>query len=287
MPPATGYDSRRVYDVWQRVLCDEALYESMLAGRHREAAASRGMSAEDMEVLDELQREPGLRWNVENLRFRATDHVLTTLRVHLPITLHLLTRGDQDWQRDVVFEYLSCHRWDELGRRMLAECVRFGKHVRERIARRRALPDLVEHALAMELGVVEVLRQAAAVPADGWNRRREPLPDAELLQARPRLGPAVRVLDVPVDFTEWLNSGDPTRGQPGLQPMALLVTVPSPEETYRTQRLSEGARLVLDRCKGEQTSAEIARAVHEELELEEDGVLALLRKWIAAGTLTA
>ena len=44
---------------------------------------------------------------------------------------------------------------------------------------------------------------------------------------------------------------------------------------------------MLDRCKGEQSSAEIARAVREELELEEAGVLSLLRKWIAAGTLTA
>ena len=284
--PADGYDSRRVYDVWQQVVQDERLYESLIAGRHRELAKERGMSAEEVAILDELQREPGLRWNVENLRYRATAHVLTTLLYYLPITVHLLTRGERDWQRDVVFEYLAYHRWDELGRRLLAECVRFGHHVRARIARRRALPELVEHALAMELGVVGLLEQAAAVPESAWNRRREPLSDAELLPARPRLGPAVRILEVPVDFTAWLNSGDPTRGQPKLQPVTLLVTVPSPTEIHKTQRLSEGARLVLDRCKGEQTSAEIARAVHEELDLEEADVLSLLRKWIAAGTLT-
>src|SRR5438270_64202 len=83
--------------------------------------AARGMGAQDVAILDEFQREPGLRWNVENLRFRATHHVLTTLRNYLPITLHLLTRGDEDWQRDLVYEYLWFHRWDELGRRMLAE----------------------------------------------------------------------------------------------------------------------------------------------------------------------
>jgi len=283
--PAQGYDSRRVYDVWQQVICDEPLYDAMIAGRHRELAAARGMSAEDVVILDELQREPGLRWNVENLRYRATDHVMTTLRVYLPITTHLLTRGDQDWLRDVIFEYLSYHRWDELGRRMLAECVRFGQHVRSRIAKRRALPEQVEHALAMELGVVEALQQAAAIPADGWNRRREPMSDAELLPARPRPGPAVRLLEVPVDFTEWLDTGDLTRGQPKPGPVTLLITVPSPLEVHRIQRLGEGPRLVLDRCKGDQTAAEIARAVHEDLGLEETGVLALLRKWIAAGTL--
>jgi hypothetical protein len=281
-----GFDSRRVYDVWQQVLSDEALYDSMVAGTHRAHAASRGMSGEDADVLDELQRQPGLRWNVENLRFRATHQVLTTLGIYLPMTAHLLTRGDEGWLRDLVFEYLALHRWEELGRRQLAECERFGRFVRERVGKRRALAPEVEHALAVELGVVEVLKQAAAVPADGWNRRREPLVDAELLAARPRLGPAVRILESPTDFTQWLNTGDPTRGQPKPGPVTLLVTVPSPLEQHRTQRLSEGARLVLDRCQGERTSAEIARAVHEELELEEAGVLALLRKWIAAGTLT-
>jgi hypothetical protein len=285
--PAAGYDSRRVYEVWQQVVRDESLYDALTAGTHRDHALARAMSAEDLAILDELQREPGLRWNVENLRFRATHHVLTTLRVYLPISTHVLTRGDEDWLRDLVYEYLSHHRWDELGRRLLAECARFGEFVRGRVGKRRALPELVEHALAVELGVVELLRRAGEVPADGWGRRREPLSDAELLAARPRLGPAVRILEVPVDFTEWLNSGDPTRGQPKPQPVTLLVTVPSPDEPHRTQRLSEGARLVLDRCVGERTSAELARAVHEELELEEAGVLGLLRKWLAGGTLRA
>ncbi len=281
----SGHDSRLVYDVWHQVIADEALYDSLIEGRHRELAKARGMSAEVITVLDELQREPGLKWNVENLRFRATHHVLTTLRVYLPMTVHLLTGGNDDWLHDLVFEYLSHHRWDELGRRQLAECVRFGKFVRQRVGKRRLLPELVEHALALELGVVEVLQQAAAVPADGWNRRKEPPADAELLAARPRLGPAVRIGVYPSDVTEWLHSGVPTRGQPKPQPVTLLVTVPSPMEVHRTQRLSEGARLVLERCRGEQTAGEIARAVHEELELEESAVLALLRKWIAAGTL--
>jgi hypothetical protein len=284
--PAT-FDSRRVYDVWQKLISDEELYELLLADRHRELKVSRGLSDEELTVLDEFRKESGLRWNIENLRFRAADHVMSTLRVYLPRTLYLLTRGQEDWLRDIIYEYVALHRWQELGRNYLAECLRFGRHVRERIARRRALPDIVEHVLSMELAVVELLREAGQVPAGKWPRERRELDDEALAAARPRPGPAVKIIDLPVDFSDWIHTADPSTGTVKEGALTLLLLVPSPEETFRIQRMSEGARLVFERFTGERTAAEIARAVEDELGLEPAQVYRLLRRWLSEGSLHA
>src|SRR5690242_15047747 len=119
---AATFDSKRVYDVWQKLIGDEELYELLLADRHRELQQVRGLSDEELAILDEFRKESGLRWNIENLRFRAADHVMSTLRVYLPRTLYLLTRGQEDWLRDIIYEYVAQHRWQELGRNYLAEC---------------------------------------------------------------------------------------------------------------------------------------------------------------------
>ena len=284
---SAAFDSKRVYDVWQKLIGDEELYELLLADRHRELKERRGLSDDELTVLDEFRKESGLRWNIENLRFRAADHVMSTLRVYLPRTLYLLTRGQEDWLRDIIYEYVALHRWHEMGRNYLAECVRFGRHVRERIAKRRALPDIVEHVLSMELSVVELLREAGQVPAEQWPRGRRELDDEALAAARPRRGPAVKIIDLPVDFSDWVHSADPSTGTVKEGALTLLLLVPSPEETFRTQRLSEGARLVFEQFNGERTAAEIARAMEDELGLEPAQVYRLLRRWLSEGALRA
>jgi hypothetical protein len=276
---SAAFDSRRVYDVWQKLIGDEELYELLLVDRHRELKERKGLSEEELIVLDEFRKEGGLRWNIENLRFRAADHVMSTLRVYLPRTLYLLTRGQEDWLRDIIYEYVAQHRWHELGRNCLAECVRFGRHVRERISRRRSLPDIIEHVLSMEL--------AGQVPAEEWPRERRELDDEALAAARPRRGPAVKIIDLPVDFSDWVHSADPSTGTVKEGNLTLLLLVPSPEETFRMQRLSEGARLVLEHFTGERTAAEIARAVEDELGLEPAQVYRLLRRWLSEGALRA
>ena len=67
----TDLSSRRVYDVWTRLIQDEELYEAMLAGTHGRLEG-RGLSAEDIAILDRFRAEPGTRWNIENLRFRSS-----------------------------------------------------------------------------------------------------------------------------------------------------------------------------------------------------------------------
>lgn len=279
------FDSRRIYDLWLKVIADEELSEKMLAGQHRELRDSRGLTEEDIAILDALSQEKGMRWNVENLRFRAADHVKTTLQVYLPRTLYLLTKGEEDWLRDLVYEYVAHHRWQELGRMYLAECLRFATYLRERIAKRRGLPEIVDHVLKMELAVVELLRDAAQVPAGDWPRPWEPLDDAALSAARPRRGPAVRLLDLPVDFTEWIQTADPRSGTVKPEPVTLLLVLPSPEETHRVQRLGEGARLLFERCTGDKTVAELTREVEDELGLEPPQVLKMLRRWLQDRTL--
>lgn len=281
------FDSRRVYDVWQKLISDEELYELLLADRHRELKVSRGLSEEELTVLDEFRKEPGLRWNIENLRFRAADHVMSTLKVYLPRTIYLLTQGQEDWFRDIIYEYVALNRWQELGRNYLAECLRFGRHVRERISKRRALPEIVEHVLTMELAAVDLLREAGQVPAEKWPRERRELDDDALAAARPRPGPAVKVIELPVDFSDWIHSADPSTGSVKEGSLTLLMLVPSPEETFRMQRISEGARLVFERFTGERTAAEVARAVEDELGLEPPQVYRLLRRWLSEGALHA
>jgi len=282
MTPA--FDSRRVYDVWQKLISDEELYERLLEDRHRELRDSRGLSEEDLAVLDDFRREPGLRWNIQNLRFRAADHVKVVLQVYLPRTLYFLTKGEDGWLRDLVYEYVAYHRWHEYGRSYLTECIRFARYVRERIAQRRRLPEILDPVMALELAVVEVLRETANVPPEAWQRGPAP-DDAALRAARPRWGPAMKIIDLPVDFTEWIQTGDPSHGTVKEEPVALLIRVPSLEESHRVQRLSEGTRLLLERCTGSRTTAEIIAEVEDELGLEPAQVTNMIQRWLADGTL--
>lgn len=282
---SNSFDSKRVYDVWQKLIGDEELYELLLVDGHRALKQQRGLSDEELAILDEFRAESGLRWNIENLRFRAADHVMSTLRVYLPRTLYLLTRGQEDWLRDIIYEYVALNRWHELGRNYLAECMRFGRHVRERISKRRPLPDIIEHVLSMELSVVELLREAGQVPAGEWPRERQELNDEALAAARFRRGPAVKIIDLPVDISDWVHSADPSTGTVKEGALTLLLLVPSPEETFRIQRLSDGARLVLEQFTGERPTAEITRLVENEFGLEPAQVYRLLRRWLADGVL--
>lgn len=261
----TAISSRRAYEVWTQLVEDEELYEAMLEGTHG-SLPGRGLDAEAIEILDRFRAEPGTRWNVENLRFRAALEVSEVLGLYLPRTLHLLTRGDADWRQDLCFEYLAHHRWRSLGHLRLTETERFGDFIRTRILKRRMPPPHLEEVLAFELAVVQLLRATAGVAAEAWPVRRE-VTEEELPALRPRRSPVQLVVDLGVDLRPWIESGDPTRGEVGEGPIALLLHAPSLEEPYRIKAISDGVRVVLERCDGERTIAALAGELEEEFEL--------------------
>jgi hypothetical protein len=269
------FASRRVYDVWTRLIQDEELYEAMLAGDHA-ALPGRALDAEDIAILDRFRAEPGTRWNVENLRFRSARECGNTLISYMPRTIRLLTRDDEDWRQDLCFEYLAHFRWRPLGHMRLAECERFAGYVRTRILKRRAPPRHLEDVLAFELAVVQLIRSTAGVAPEAWPVRRE-LDDDALAAARPRRSPVQATIDLAVDLRPWIESADPARGEPGPGPVVLLVHIPSLDEPHRIKTISDGVRVALERCDGIRTVAELASELDDEFGLPARDVHRLVR----------
>jgi len=271
----TPFASKRVYEVWTQLIQDEELYEAMLDGSHGRLPG-RGLDAEAIAILDQFRAEPGTRWNIENLRFRSALFVGDLLLLYLPRTIRLLTRGDDQWRQDLCFEYLAHHRWRPLGHMQLTECERFADFVRTRVMKRRLTPPHLEAAMAYELAVIRLLRSTATIAADAWPVRRE-VSAAELPALRPRRSPAQVVVELDVDLRPWIESGDPARGEVGPGPITLLVHMPSLEERYRIKTISEGVRVVLERCDGERTVGALAGELEAEFELPAADVRGMVR----------
>ncbi len=142
--------------------------------------------------------------------------------------------------------------------------------------KRRPTPPHLEAVIRYELAVVHLLRSTAGVPADAWPVHRM-LSDEDLLAARPRPGPCQAVVELEVDLRPWIESGDPTRGEVGPGPITLLVDVPSLAERYRIKAISEGVRVVLERCDGGRTVAALARELEDEFELPAAAVHRVVR----------
>jgi hypothetical protein len=270
----TSFPSKRVYEVWTQLIQDEELYEAMLDGSHGRLE-HRGLDTEAIAILDQFRAEPGTRWNVENLRFRSALEVGDVLLMYLPRTLRLLTGGDDRWRQDLCFEYLAHHRWRSLGHMRLTECERFVAFIRTRVMKRRLTPPHLEAVITFELAVTRLLRSTAEVAADAWPVRRD-VTDAELPALRPRRSPVQAAVELDVDLRPWIESGDPTRGEIGPDPITLLVHVPSLEEPYRIKAISEGVRVVLERCDGDRTVEALARDIEDEFELPADDVRRLV-----------
>jgi hypothetical protein len=271
----TPVSSKRVYEVWTQMIQDEELYEAMLEGTHARLEG-RGLDAEAIEILDQLRAEPGTRWSIENLRFRSAMFVGELLLFYMPRTVRLLTRGDDQWRQDLCFEYLAYHRWRPMGHRQLTECERFGQFVRTRIMKRRIVPPHLEAAMTYELAVVGLLRSTAGIAAEAWPVRRT-VTDAELPALRPRRSPAQVAVELDVDLRPWIESGDPARGEVGPGPITLLVHMPSLDEAYRIKTISDGVRVVLERCDGDRTVDALTRELEDEFELAAADVRRLVR----------
>jgi hypothetical protein len=267
--------SKRVYEVWTQLIQDEELYEAMLEGSHGRLEG-RSLDAEAIEILDQFRAEPGTRWNVENVRFRSSMFVGDLLLLYLPRTVKLLTRGDEQWRQDLCFEYLAYHRWRAMGHMQLMECERFADFIRTRIMKRRVTHPHLEATMAYELAVLRLLRSTAEIAADAWPVRRE-VSDAELPALRPRRSPAQVVVDLDVDLRPWIESGDPARGEVEPNPITLLIHMPSLQERYVIKTISDGVRVVLERCDGVHTVDALARELENEYELPVPDVHRLVR----------
>lgn len=277
-------DARRAYDMWLALIQDEDLYEATLNGRHAELAAARSFGPDDIKILDGFHAQRGLSWNIENLRFRAALHVTGNLLLLMQRTILLLTKGNDDWTQELVFEYLSHHHWQELGHEHLQEAERFGAYVRKRVLKRRIPPPHIDAVLDFELALVRHLRTVKSIAAEEWPERREPT-DEELAIARPRLAKSSTLVELPVDMTDWIRSADPRMGEVREGAITVLVSVPSPREPQKFTKLSPAVLMVLEKCTGELTLPEMAEALSEDFDA--DDVYGLVSKWISEGVLVA
>lgn len=276
------FDAQKAYAVWRLLIAEEELYDATLAGTHASLRRRYDLDDETIAILDVFSSDPGTRWNIENLRFRAAGETRDVLLMYLPRTVKLLTAGSDDWLRDISYEYLAHHHWQALGQNRLSECQRFGNYVLERIAKRRRLPDHCEALLHFERSVVDLLRSTADLAAADWPSKRELF---EVASTRPRLGRTTALIDLPVDISAWISSGelDPATIQP--EPLSLLVQLPSPSERYKIQRLNQATRALVGRCSGEKTALEIAEELEPELEIEAQDFLDRIYAWMREGVL--
>ncbi len=277
-------DSRTTFEVWQFLIYDEALSRAVFDGSYPALAAQRGYSAEQIAVLDWFAAQPGMRWNVENLRFRAALETAACLCIHLPKTARLLTRGDDDWLQDICYEYLAFHSWDALGHRRLTECERFGAYVRDRIMRRRITPPHLEAVMELELAVVDVMKQTSEAAKRGW-----PVPPDDIAAAkcRPVRGPAQRILDQEIDIRAFMSADKPDRVEPAPGPVTWLIHIGGPTRGPKMKIISEGPRELLARCDGTRTTVELATSMEQDFELPASQVSRLLKTWLDDGVLAA
>jgi len=156
------------------------------------------------------------------------------------------------------------------------QCERFAAFVRSRVLKRRPAPPHLELVMKYELAVVGLLRSTAKIATDAWPIRRD-VPAADLPALRPRRSPAQVVVELDVDLRPWIEAGDPVQGEVGPGPLTLLVHMPSLEEPYRVKAISDGVRVVLERCDGERTVEAIASELEGEYELPPADVRGLVR----------
>jgi hypothetical protein len=272
-----AFDARAVYDVWIRLVQSEALYDAMLRREHAALAQTLGFSELELAILEDFAIQPGTRWHVENLRFRAVTMVSRLLGWHLPATLRLVTEGRPGWLRDLVYEYLSLHRWVELGHhRRFAECERFATFVEDRVLKRRMPPPHVEAVLAWERGLIGLTRRAAMLPIAAWPARGDLIatPGAPIVR-----GPVQVQLALPVDLLAWLR--EPT--------IDLHVTAPGPVDVLAYVVAADASpELEPVTAIGTQVlAATAAPCPRDELERVIAGAGPVIASWLARGILVS
>ncbi len=245
-----SFDARRVYEIWLEIVQNEQLYDAIMRDDF-EVGRKLGYSDEDVAILQDFARQPGTRWHVENLRYRATMMVSRFVDTYLPATMQLLTGGSADWQRDLVFEYLALHRWIEFGHyRRFAECARFVAFVRTRVMLRRRPPPHIEDVMALEVGTLDLLARGSTLAADAW----QPTGASDLVCA----GPVQAVVELGADIVDWMRAprGEITLGPLG--PRAVLLVLPSPSSDVVVEPLDDGARALLAACQAPVSLATLA-----------------------------
>ncbi len=274
---APEIDAQRAYELWIALIRDEKLYEATIAGTHLELASARGFSPADIHILDEFRAEPGLRWNVENLRYRSAAHTAGNLLLTMVWTIYLLTLGNEDWIQELVFEYLAHHDWVECGHEHIAEAERFAAYVKKRVLKRRAPPKHIDEVLEFELAVARHLGSLEQLPTTEWPTGQL-CSLAEIGAATPRRPRTAIVIDLATDLTEWIRSGDPRTGVVRDGPISVLVTVPALNAPHRFLRMSPDARDLYKQFDGRATTDEIVNAAGD---YDCDDARELVGRWIA------
>jgi hypothetical protein len=269
-----GFDARAVYDVWIRLVQSEPLYDAMLRGEHAAVARALGFTELELAILDDFAIQPGTRWHVENLRFRAVTMVSRLLGWHLPATLRLVTEGRDGWLRDLVHEYLSLHRWVELGHHhRFAECERFAAFVEHRVLQRRRPPPHIEAVLGFERGLIELARRAAVLPIAGWpGPPGEAAPGAMILR-----GPVQLQLVLPIDILAWLRDPTTELRVTAPTPLDVIAWVAAADAPVEIEPVTPAGRQLLD--------AAATPRPRDELERLAPGAGPTLAGWLARGIL--
>lgn len=264
------FDARRVYEIWLLIVQDERLYDAMMRGEHVAVGRSLGFGDIDLDILEDFARQPGTRWHVENLRYRATMMVSRLLNWHLPATMRLLTDGVSDWQRDLVFEYLTLHRWIEFGHhRRFAECRRFASFVEGRVLKRRRPPEHIAEVMSFERNALDLLERASRLPVAEWETPRS----SEVV----RRGIVQALVPLRADVLDWVRAPRGPLKVSSARGTNALLFVASPERDVDVEALDEEALALLEAARQPSSLAQLER--------RHAAAAPLLKRWLDAGIL--
>lgn len=283
-------DGKLAYELWTRLIHDEELYAAVMANEVEALVKRRSLAFSDAEreAMAQLRAQRGVRWSMENLRFRCAMQVAETVSNRLPRTTKLLTRGNRDWMQEIAFEYLAYYGWTPLGFNTIAEAERFVDYVKVRIQKRRISPPFLDEVLALEAALLEVQRQSGAIDPSAWPSPPALALDDEVIEhQRLAWAPCVSLIESAVDLGDWLTSADPAVGVVRPGPMHVLCWVPSPQAKHRIQILGEGARLLFAALRGAQPTGSVIAALARDFDADPAELRALIRGWWSGNALHA
>jgi hypothetical protein len=134
----TAIDSKVAYNTWLRMIADEELGDAVITGNVDALLDRRRkqleFSHEERAAMADFHRQPGLKWALENLRFRSAMQTAESVWFRLPRLAKLLTGNNRSWMQQTAFEYLSNTGWRPAGLNTLEEAFQFVDYVRRRIA---------------------------------------------------------------------------------------------------------------------------------------------------------
>lgn len=190
-------DARLVWDMWRRILTDDAMVQRVLDPQH--ATDATGLSAAEIAILDEYAATPAQTdTNIGMYRDGLVRNALAAMSL-VPLTQQLLYMSGLDVE-DMAAAYAQADRYTDHGPNFWRVSARFVEYLAER-------PEFAAPAyqdvLALDAATITLARRLGK-RADAWPDR----PPRKITRARGgtryAASPAATIVRSEHDLTAWI-----------------------------------------------------------------------------------